>query len=119
MRQNPPKETASGCSGAAEKGPLSDAAESVRAAERNAALNNLRVCWVEQDVFQFLRGAQKAEEQFDFVILDPPSFTKTKGGLHDALRGYRELHLRAFFRLTDCSPRFPARITSAGKFLKG
>ena len=40
--------------------------------------------------------AEKAEAQYDLIILDPPSFTKTKGGLHDALRGYRELHVRAF-----------------------
>lgn len=70
--------------------------ESIRAAEQNAARNQLTVRWVEQDVFQFLRGAEKADERFDLIILDPPSFTKTKGGLHDALRGYKELHVRAF-----------------------
>ena len=46
--------------------------------------------------FNFSRGAEKAEAEYDLIILDPPSFTKTKGGLHDALRGYRELHVRAF-----------------------
>jgi 23S rRNA (cytosine1962-C5)-methyltransferase len=71
-------------------------AGSIRAATENAVRNQLEVRWIEQDVFQFLRGAEKAEEQFDLIILDPPSFTKTKGGLHDALRGYRELHVRAF-----------------------
>ncbi|MDQ6656106.1 MAG: class I SAM-dependent rRNA methyltransferase, partial [Verrucomicrobiota bacterium] len=70
--------------------------DSLAAAQRNAERNALRVRWVEQDVFQFLRGAEKAEAQYDLIILDPPSFTKTKGGLHDALRGYRELHVRAF-----------------------
>lgn len=70
--------------------------ESIRIAEQNSARNHLSVRWIEQDVFQFLRGAGKAEETFDLIILDPPSFTKTKGGLHDALRGYKELHLRAF-----------------------
>jgi len=70
--------------------------ESVRAAERNSARNQLPVRWIEQDVFQFLRGAEKAEEKFDLIILDPPSFTKSKGSLHDALRGYKELHVRAF-----------------------
>ena len=64
--------------------------------EQNAARNQLSVRWIEQDVFQFLRGAEKAEGTFDLIILDPPSFTKTKGGLHDALRGYQELHVRAF-----------------------
>jgi 23S rRNA (cytosine1962-C5)-methyltransferase len=71
-------------------------AESVRAAEQNAARNQLPVRWLEEDVFQFLRAAEKTEEKFDLVILDPPSFTKSKGGLHDALRGYKELHVRAF-----------------------
>jgi len=72
------------------------AAESVRIAEQNSARNHLSVRWIEQDVFQFLRGAGKAEKTVDLIILDPPSFTKTKGGLHDALRGYKELHVRAF-----------------------
>jgi 23S rRNA (cytosine1962-C5)-methyltransferase len=71
-------------------------ADSLAAARANAARNNLKVNWVEQDVFAFLRGAEKAEAQYDLIILDPPSFTKTKGGLHNALRGYRELHVRAF-----------------------
>ena len=70
--------------------------ESMRAARENAARNQLEVRWVEQDVFQFLRGAEKSDEHFDLIILDPPSFTKTKGGLHDAVRGYKELHVRAF-----------------------
>ena len=39
---------------------------------------------------------EKAQAEYDLIILDPPSFTKTKGRLHDALRGYRELHVRAF-----------------------
>ncbi len=82
--------------GASEVVGVEAGAESVRAAEDNAARNQLAVRWVEQDVFQFLRGAEKAGEHFDLIILDPPSFTKTKGGLHDALRGYKELHVRAF-----------------------
>ncbi len=71
-------------------------ADSLVAARANAERNALRVNWVEEDVFQFLRGAEKAEAQYDLIILDPPSFTKTKGGLHNAMRGYRELHVRAF-----------------------
>ena len=43
-------------------------AESIRAAGQNAARNQLSVRWVEQDVFQFLRGAEKADEQFDLKI---------------------------------------------------
>ncbi len=47
-------------------------------------------------MFSFLRAAEKAGAQYDLIILDPPSFTKTKSGLRDALRGYRELHMRVF-----------------------
>jgi 23S rRNA (cytosine1962-C5)-methyltransferase len=71
-------------------------AESLAQARRNAERNGLRVEWIEQDVFTFLRAAEKNAAEFDLIILDPPSFTKTKGGLRDALRGYRELHVRAF-----------------------
>jgi 23S rRNA (cytosine1962-C5)-methyltransferase len=71
-------------------------ADSIAQARSNAGRNTLEVEWIEQDVFQFLRTAEKAEAQYDLIILDPPSFTKTKGGLGDALRGYRELHVRAF-----------------------
>jgi len=71
-------------------------AESIANAHRNSERNKLSVEWIEQDVFQFLRAAEKAEAEYDLIVLDPPSFTKTKGGLRDALRGYRELHVRAF-----------------------
>ena len=71
-------------------------AESLARARQNADRNSLQVEWVEQDVFQFLRAVEKNGAEYDLIILDPPSFTKTKGGLHDALRGYRELHVRAF-----------------------
>ena len=66
------------------------------AARRNAERNGLQVEWIEQDVFSFLRAAEKDGREFDLIILDPPSFTKTKGGLRDAVRGYHELHVRAF-----------------------
>ena len=63
--------------------------------------NDLEVRWIEQDVFQFLRAAEKAGTQYDLIVLDPPSFTKTRSGLRDALRGYRELHMRAFKLLIE------------------
>ena len=70
--------------------------ESLQAARENAERNQLRVQWIEQDVFHFLRGAEKMESQYDLIVLDPPSFTRTKSGVRDAMRGYRELHVRAF-----------------------
>jgi 23S rRNA (cytosine1962-C5)-methyltransferase len=82
--------------GAAEVIGVEESAENIAAAMRNADCNELKVRWIEQDVFQFLRAAEKAEAQYDLIVLDPPSFTKTRSGLRDALRGYRELHMRAF-----------------------
>jgi 23S rRNA (cytosine1962-C5)-methyltransferase len=70
--------------------------ESIAVAQKNAQRNHLQVELKEQDVFQFLREAGKAEAQYDLIVLDPPSFTKTKAGLRDAMRGYRDLHVRAF-----------------------
>ena len=82
--------------GAAKVTAVEASGENIANARRNGERNKLPVDWIEQDVFQFLRAAEKAEAEYDLIILDPPSFTKTKGGLRDALRGYRELHVRAF-----------------------
>jgi len=82
--------------GAADVAAVEENSENIAAGKQNAERNGLKVRWIEQDVFQFLRGAEKAEAEYDLIVLDPPSFTKTKSGLRDALRGYRELHLRAF-----------------------
>lgn len=82
--------------GAMEVTGVEENSENIAAAKRNAARNQLKVDWVQQDAFQFLRGAEKAGAQYDVIVLDPPSFTRTKSGLRDALRGYRELHMRAF-----------------------
>jgi 23S rRNA (cytosine1962-C5)-methyltransferase len=82
--------------GTAEVTGVEENSANIAAANGNAARNDLKVEWREQDVFQFLRAAEKAQVQYDLIVLDPPSFTKTKGGLRDAMRGYRELHVRAF-----------------------
>jgi 23S rRNA (cytosine1962-C5)-methyltransferase len=82
--------------GAADVTAVEENSANIAAAKENAAHNGLKTRWVEQDVFQFLRAAEKADAQYDLIVLDPPSFTKTKSGLRDALRGYRELHMRAF-----------------------
>ncbi len=86
--------------GAAEVTAVEASSENLAAAKKNAQRNELLVQWIEEDAFQFLRAAEKAEAQFDLIVLDPPSFTKSKGGLHDAMRGYKELHVRAFKLLT-------------------
>jgi 23S rRNA (cytosine1962-C5)-methyltransferase len=82
--------------GAAEVTAVEESAANIEAAKANAERNHAAVKWLAEDAFQFLRRAVKAGDEYDLIILDPPSFTKAKGGLADALRGYRELHLRAF-----------------------
>jgi 23S rRNA (cytosine1962-C5)-methyltransferase len=82
--------------GATEVTGIEENSENIATAKQNAAHNELNVNWVQQDVFQFLRGAEKTGGQYDLIVLDPPSFTRTKSGVLDALRGYRELQMRAF-----------------------
>jgi 23S rRNA (cytosine1962-C5)-methyltransferase len=72
-------------------------ADSLAAARRNAERNDLSaaVDWREANVFDLLPAEEKRGAQYDLIILDPPSFTKAKSQLGDALRGYKEIHLRA------------------------
>lgn len=48
-----------------------------------------------ENCFDYLKTAEKNGELFDLIVLDPPSFTRTKQSLKDAMRGYKEIHLRA------------------------
>jgi len=66
--------------------------EAIAAVNENARLNNVEIEAVEVNAFDFLKNC---EEQYDLIILDPPSFTRSKKALNDALRGYKEIHLRA------------------------
>ncbi len=72
---------------------------SLEVAERNLAVNrdkfSAEVDWVEGDAFQILRDWAAAREQFDTIVLDPPAFAKSKRAVEGALRGYKELNLRA------------------------
>ena len=61
-------------------------------ARHNAKLNGLDIDVIEHNVFDFLKHA---EPQYDLIILDPPSFTRNKKTLMDAMRGYKEIHLRS------------------------
>lgn len=69
--------------------------ESCARLKQNAELNALPIEIHRADVFGYLKTVARSEQKFDLIILDPPSFTKAKGKLHDAMRGYRELHVRA------------------------
>lgn len=74
--------------------------EAIASVRRNAELNGVQVEAVEENAFDFLkRESDKvrngADPQWDMIILDPPSFTRNKKSLAGALRGYKEIHLRA------------------------
>ncbi len=72
---------------------------SLEVAERNFEANRSRlteqVDWVEGDAFEILRGWSEAGESFDTIVLDPPAFAKSQRAVEGALRGYKELNLRA------------------------
>jgi len=72
---------------------------SLEVAERNLEANRTQltgqVDWVEADAFQILRDWSDAREQFDAIVLDPPAFAKSQRAVEGALRGYKELNLRA------------------------
>lgn len=64
-------------------------------AERNATLNGRDIEWIEANAFDLLRDYASAGQQYDTIVLDPPAFAKSKSNLATALRGYKELNLRA------------------------
>jgi 23S rRNA (cytosine1962-C5)-methyltransferase len=72
---------------------------SLEVAERNLEANRPRLTaqveWVEGDAFQILRDWSDAGEKFDAIVLDPPAFAKSLRAVEGALRGYKELNLRA------------------------
>ena len=68
---------------------------SCEALKSNADRNKVDLKVLETDVFNWLKTAVGRKEQYDLIILDPPSFTRDRARLKDAFRGYKEIHLRA------------------------
>jgi 23S rRNA (cytosine1962-C5)-methyltransferase len=64
-------------------------------ADQNAALNGRKIEWIEANAFDLLRDYADNKHQFDSIVLDPPAFAKSKRTLDTAMRGYKELNLRA------------------------
>ena len=66
-------------------------------ATANAKLNGLedRVHFIAANAFDLLAGQSRQGDKYDVIILDPPAFTKTRGAVASALRGYKEINLRA------------------------
>jgi 23S rRNA (cytosine1962-C5)-methyltransferase len=71
-------------------------ADAVAAAQRNAQLNEIaNVEFLEANVFDVLREIEAAGDRFDVIVLDPPAFAKNRASLKAAIRGYKEINLRA------------------------
>ena len=70
--------------------------EALERGAANAALNGLRnIEWRQADAFEALRAFARGHERFDTIVLDPPAFAKSRATVPAALRGYREINLRA------------------------
>lgn len=70
--------------------------DAVVAARRNAELNGTgNVEFREANVFDALREMESVGERFDVIVLDPPAFAKNRASLKSAIRGYKEINLRA------------------------
>jgi 23S rRNA (cytosine1962-C5)-methyltransferase len=74
---------------------LDVSADACAAIEANAKRNAVRLNITETNVFDWLKSATTRGDKYDLIILDPPSFTRDRARLNDALRGYKEIHLRA------------------------
>jgi 23S rRNA (cytosine1962-C5)-methyltransferase len=64
-------------------------------ADQNAALNGREIDWMEANAFDLLKDYAASGHFYDTIVLDPPAFAKSKRDLDSALRGYKELNLRA------------------------
>lgn len=81
-----------------------DASElAVEQAAKNATLNGVqdRAKFICRDVFELLPELEKQGEKYDVVILDPPAFTKSRNSVKNAIKGYREINLRAMKLVKD------------------
>ena len=81
-----------------------DASElAVEQAILNSKLNGMedRVKFICRDVFELLPELEEKGEKFDVVILDPPAFTKSRNSVKNAVKGYREINLRAMKLVRD------------------
>ena len=71
-------------------------ADALRRADENAKRNSLaNITFVEADVFDHLRDLERARERFDTIVVDPPAFAKSRASVPAALRGYKDVNLRA------------------------
>lgn len=75
---------------------LDVSADALARGAENMALNGRdNIEWVEADVFELLRQYDRERRRFDIIVVDPPAFAKSKSALPQAIRGYKEVNLRA------------------------
>jgi 23S rRNA (cytosine1962-C5)-methyltransferase len=79
---------------------LDSSRPALEVADQNAALNQellggREIEWIEANAFDLLKDYAASNRRYDTIVLDPPAFAKTKRDLDSALRGYKELNLRA------------------------
>jgi 23S rRNA (cytosine1962-C5)-methyltransferase len=84
--------------GATEVLGIDSAEDSIAQARRNAERNRLRAEFLVANVFDYF--GDRREETWDLIILDPPPFARSKSALAGAMRGYKEINLRALQRLS-------------------
>ena len=70
-------------------------ADCVKQIRENARRNSVAVDAYAANVFDIFKDLERQQARYDLIVLDPPSFTKSKGKLSEAMRGYKEIHLRA------------------------
>lgn len=76
---------------------IDDSESAIALAKKNFQLNNLlsNSDFIKDDVFEFLRSELKTGNLYDFIVLDPPAFVKSRAKIKEALRGYREINAMA------------------------
>lgn len=79
---------------------LDSAFDAIGQAKKNAERNRVQIDFVAANVFDWFTAQRDAEAAWDLIVLDPPPFAKSKSALEGALRGYKELNLRAMKSLT-------------------
>ena len=75
---------------------LDISAPALERGRENAARNGLtNIDFVEADAFDYLRSAERSGERYDTIVVDPPAFAKSRSAVEGALRGYKDINLRA------------------------
>ncbi|MDO8501212.1 MAG: class I SAM-dependent rRNA methyltransferase [Gemmatimonadaceae bacterium] len=88
---------------------LDSSSQAIERAKQNAALNGIEnIDFVETDAFDFLKEKEDDDARFDTIVLDPPAFAKTRSSIPAALRGYKDINMRAMRLLSSGGMLFTA-----------